>query len=581
MIGLEGLRSIIGQWLANTRPEVFCISGPWGVGKTHAWRQLLKESNQAGDVSFESYAYVSLFGLNSLASLRQAIVANTVGKSDIGRDPSLDTLGRFLKSPRGPGLRELEGLTNDPGGKVKNWLLKSALVASNLGIVSRFLGDASAALFLSVQNRLICFDDVERRGKGLSIHDVLGLASMLKDQRRCKIVLLLNDEAMTDEEQKEFRTHLDKAVDIFFRFLPMPEESARIAFPSQTPLFETVSQNCIKLGLTNIRTLNRIRRFVEDIAPALELLDPSILHQAVSTVVMLCWVVYDTLNAPTIKYLEGRSGVAAHKFTERLSKPAQELEWDQLLQSYGFGHLTDLDRSLLQGIQHGVFDKKRIKEIASDMNSAAINRKGERAFRDAWSEYHGSFDDNQDVVVERIKNSYYENFKYVSPGSLNSLIELFKELGQSVPAAAILKHHTENRMEKRLFVIESQVFASEIRDPDVIVAFNKKELSSSPELNKSELLKMMAKSNQYDSKKLLAVAQLSTEELTSLLKGLRGTERDEVLFWCLSTGNIGTEDAETSVALSTISDRTSQALHSISAESPLNRQRIIRFQSPN
>ena len=244
----------------------------------------------------------------------------------------------------------------DPGGAIRDLFRRSSLVASNLGIVNRFIGDASAALFLSVRNRVIYFDDLERRGKGLSVHDVLGLASMLKEQRGCKVVLLLNDEAMTDEEQKEFRTHLEKVVDTFFRFVPAAEEAARIAFPAPSPVLAKASENCVKLSLTNIRILDRIRRFVEDIAPVLDQLDPSILNQAISTVVLLCWVIFDPSKAPTVKYLTERNILAVYDRGHRSQMSADEVRWEALLQSYDFGRIDDLDRSMLQGIQDGAFE---------------------------------------------------------------------------------------------------------------------------------------------------------------------------------------------------------------------------------
>ena len=58
--------------------------------------------------------------------------------------------------------------------------------------------------FLSVRRQLVCLDDLERAGSGLSTRDVLGLTSSLKEDRRCKIVLLLNDEQLEKSSRIEF-----------------------------------------------------------------------------------------------------------------------------------------------------------------------------------------------------------------------------------------------------------------------------------------------------------------------------------------------------------------------------------------
>jgi hypothetical protein len=68
----------IRRFLASDVPEVLCIKGRWGVGKTFAWLKYLGEAQRAGELKANAYAYVSLFGLNTLDDLRFAIFENTV-----------------------------------------------------------------------------------------------------------------------------------------------------------------------------------------------------------------------------------------------------------------------------------------------------------------------------------------------------------------------------------------------------------------------------------------------------------------------------------------------------------------------
>ena len=59
------------------------LTGEWGIGKTHLWNQLRYENQKA--FYGKKYAYVSLFGLDSLASLKSAIaieVHKSVGAND-------------------------------------------------------------------------------------------------------------------------------------------------------------------------------------------------------------------------------------------------------------------------------------------------------------------------------------------------------------------------------------------------------------------------------------------------------------------------------------------------------------------
>lgn len=72
------VRAEIERFIQSPTPEVLCISGQWGVGKTYSWQTFLNEAEEAGRVGVRQYAYVSLFGLTSLSELRNAIVENTV-----------------------------------------------------------------------------------------------------------------------------------------------------------------------------------------------------------------------------------------------------------------------------------------------------------------------------------------------------------------------------------------------------------------------------------------------------------------------------------------------------------------------
>lgn len=47
--------------LASDVPEVLCVSGMWGVGKTFAWQRYLSDAQSSKGLAMHRYAYVSLF----------------------------------------------------------------------------------------------------------------------------------------------------------------------------------------------------------------------------------------------------------------------------------------------------------------------------------------------------------------------------------------------------------------------------------------------------------------------------------------------------------------------------------------
>src|SRR5262249_21129001 len=151
------------------------ISGHWGVGKTYAWNRFLKDAQAAKKIALPRYSYVSLFGINSLDEFKYAIFENSVGSGQIGIEPSLETLQSNTTAAAAR------------FGRKSLWFLQQ------VPLVKNYVGGLGPVWFLSVKQTVICIDDIERRGAGLTVRDVMGLASHLKEQKACKVVLILND----------------------------------------------------------------------------------------------------------------------------------------------------------------------------------------------------------------------------------------------------------------------------------------------------------------------------------------------------------------------------------------------------
>jgi hypothetical protein len=73
-VSIALIESEIQRFLSAAEPEVLCISGHWGVGKTFAWNRFLSDAKAKQKIALKRYSYVSLFGVNSLdeRNLRKA-----------------------------------------------------------------------------------------------------------------------------------------------------------------------------------------------------------------------------------------------------------------------------------------------------------------------------------------------------------------------------------------------------------------------------------------------------------------------------------------------------------------------------
>ncbi|MEJ1720226.1 NTPase, partial [Escherichia coli] len=82
---------------------------------------------------------------------------------------------------------------------------KAAGLLKEVPVVKNFSTTLEAMSFLTVSKMIVVIDDLERRGKNLDVKDVLGLVSLLKEQKDCKVVLLLNNGTASMEDYSTYK----------------------------------------------------------------------------------------------------------------------------------------------------------------------------------------------------------------------------------------------------------------------------------------------------------------------------------------------------------------------------------------
>src|SRR5690606_15669130 len=210
----------------------------------------------------------SLFGINSLEAFKYSIFENVIKKEIIGTEASLETF------------------KNNTTSLIESFGRQSLNLFKGAPIVKSFSPAIETISFLSLNKTLICIDDLERKGKGLEIKDVLGLVSILKEQKGCKVVLLLND---GEEGLDDYEKYREKVIDIELAFAPDPEECATIAYSEQTPNHSRLRELTASLGIRNIRILKKIERLATIALPLAEGFEPEISDQVLHSLVLYAW----------------------------------------------------------------------------------------------------------------------------------------------------------------------------------------------------------------------------------------------------------------------------------------------------
>ena len=549
----------IERFLGSPEPEVLCLRGKWGVGKTYSWEQILRRARDKNAIALNSYAYVSLFGRDSLAQLKYAIFENGMSLADIGTEPTVES----FKSNTAALFKRL--------GKQGFSFLQ------NLPQASDYASELQALSFLSVRNRLICIDDLERMGQHLLMKDVLGLISDLRDQKGCKVVIILNDDALEGNDQAEFELYNEKVIDRSLEFAPDASDSVRVAVIGDDSVLQYLRAALVALGIANIRIIKKIERLVVHVAPLLKGFDLALVRQAVQSLTLLGWCVYSK-DAPTLEYL--REQRAKHVFGlgegEAVSDAAKE--WNVLLDGFGFTTLDEFDLVLLEGIERGYFDDGEIVTWAGKRAEKQKAAQASGSFDAAWRLYSESFDDNEIEVSREIGIAVRKNVAFVTPLNLNAAVKLLKDLDRPHEAGEMLRLYMTQRKDGRAFFdLAAYPFAADITDPDVRAAFDARYRDFPDERPVAEILLGVAKTKTCAHSDIAALSKLSEDEFHTLFKEQKGADRTRMIHAAIQLDRMkGAGDDAKPIAAA-----AKGALKKIAGESLLNRRRVLQLLDRN
>ena len=453
-MSIEVIKEQIFQFLASETPEVMAIKGEWGVGKTYSWKKFLSEANSTNGVKLDRYSYVSLFGINSLEAFKYTIFENVVKKEIIGTEASLDTF------------------KNNTASLIESFGRQSINLLKGAPIIKSFSPAIETISFLSLNGTLICIDDLERKGSGLEIKDVLGLVSLLKEQKKCKVVLLLND---GEEGLEDYSKYREKVIDIELKFAPSPEECSSIAYSDDKAIIPKLKELVTNLGIRNIRILKKIERLVELAMPLVQDYEPEITDQVLHSSALFSWCYYcsnSNDDIPNLEFVTSKGysvfGIGDDEEDEK------EKKWRTILQGYNYQLTDELDLVLAEAVKTGFFIEDELKAKATAKNQEILAAKSEGSFSEAWRLYHDTFNDNTDEVVNGLYESFNKNCKHITPLNLNGTVSLFRKLGEEEKASKIIDVYIEQRKdEAELFNLKENHFFGDIQDAEIVEKFDK------------------------------------------------------------------------------------------------------------
>ena len=221
------------------RSKTVLVRGKWGIGKSYAWRRLLENNfSSIEDKKKKIFLNISVFGHESLESIREEIRHS------------------YIKA------------YTQSFSKHSKWIQNKIPVDYNNILKLIFKGRDLTSAFrppLDI-NTIVCFDDLERKSKGLSLQDLLGLIE--NTSLSANVLLFLNDSKLDADDKKIYLEYREKIIDYDYELNSITDSIidsiAKENAPSANIDQINVARNIfLQYGNLNLRSWVRILESIE------------------------------------------------------------------------------------------------------------------------------------------------------------------------------------------------------------------------------------------------------------------------------------------------------------------------------
>ena len=180
----DALASVERVVFQSSKPVVVALTGGWGEGKTHFWKEVVVPSHPG-----KRPGYVSVFGAESLAVIRERVAMAGSHLSDLAESGIVPEWLQKISGPVASGARKA----------ATYWGAKFG--------VSDSIAVEMLQSFALKPGWVICLDDVERLSKKVGFENFLGYVTELRDKWKLKVVLIYNREPIDKDAKSPFHVY--------------------------------------------------------------------------------------------------------------------------------------------------------------------------------------------------------------------------------------------------------------------------------------------------------------------------------------------------------------------------------------
>ncbi len=169
------VESILDYVRADYTDYAIMINGEWGSGKTYFWNHKVKNKIESLQLNGKKYTtiYMSLYGISNLEEISKKIFIETTQLMD-------KNLKKYMDEHEQTSIPEYA---------------KTGLDMANFFGVTKNGEKVNYADFFSTDDKVLCFDDLER--ENLDVVDILGYINNLVEHDHIKTIIICNEKELS------------------------------------------------------------------------------------------------------------------------------------------------------------------------------------------------------------------------------------------------------------------------------------------------------------------------------------------------------------------------------------------------
>jgi hypothetical protein len=554
---------------------VIVLRGDWGVGKTFFWEEYIAGRIQKKDLGQIAYSYVSLFGRNSLADIRASIFQN--GRAIASDEKIVKSFERELEKSstlysKFPQVKSALDLAKSKA-PILGFLTGHA---KKIPMLDKFSSLMSSFEYSLVNNYVVCFDDIERKGSGLSIKEFMGLADELAQRKSCKVVMIFNEKSFDkgSGDLEQFESYREKVVDAELLYSPSCETNFNHVFSPDFDHYDFLKSVILKIGVKNVRVLRKLKALLSAHASFLNNKDSGLVCEFYLHAAVLCSSYY--LGNGFISYSDLRSSLASGSWANYLNSSADSLTEGQLAFKNMNVELqmseSKFDARIGSYLERGFVEEEAVLTVFAEVEERYRVSNVDAELRGAWKIYHDSFGDDGDEFTQRLKKVLDTELKTISLSDFSSAIDMLEELGEAVDEYIedfVVVH-------ERSFQ-DSSVMSSWHLDRVQNEALRAKVIEAGKagkNLNIDDISWRVGTERSWSPEDVAYLASMTADDYVQWLRSTPENLTTKLRSGLLSFRNLSTANKADSIAYATIGNAVVEALRIVGSDNKLNSIRV-------